>query len=1044
MFTLYIFFVLPYKISDGLGYYDDGEERLGDEDNHPNNKKRSSSGTANLTAGALKKARKAKLALQQAAASNANGHAAEDEVVSSNRSMWDFVQRGASAAAAAAATTGSSTARATSSSRGFSQSRNVDDLLGELDAVTSGSNPRSRQQRGPAPRRSMGSSARSHRHHNRRPPPVSARSHTTAPSVRAKREEMMKNQYADDHDDDDDADYGATGGFDDGVDDDDYNDHEPTKDGDDTAMQVETPVSKKKTDETDDMEVEKTNNDEEVGSEEIPEGEEKASNDDDDDQSAGEVTPQAAPKRRLGAKKLLNRRSAAAQKAAEEQQAVPTPTVGSTDDAKKSTTFTTTIVDTSSPSFSPEEIAAESTTTASPGSANLESFVVTEKGEEDAVDRYIDFFWMDATEQRNGDVYLFGKVAAPNEENKFVSCCAVVKGNLRNLFVLPRKMDDGNYAGWEQIHQEMKGVLQPKCIPKIAGASWAGKVVQREYAFDDPEVPREKTSYLKVVYDAKYPSPDEDTCTHGGEFVHKILNGRATVLETFILKRKLMGPCWLRIQDPQPSQRSVSWCSLELQVPSPKQVQRLDLHLPAGTPPRPSPPVVSVSLKLKTIVNPKNQKMEIVSVSAVCHKQVHLDGSTDQSPRFMTQMSLIRPIHLDDGSLQGMAKLPRDIDKEIESKMPQLKKMPNERALLSCLATQIGNWDPDVLVGHHAWGHDIQVILNRCVEHKIRMWSKFGRQRRTELPNKSYFSSGKDWAIAEAIAGRLLCDTYLAAQEHLNETTYSLTNLAQTQLKTVRREIEPMDTPQYFQNSQTIVALGRHTLNDAQLVQRLMFKLQILPLSKQLTNIAGNLWSQTLKSNRAGRTEYLLLHEFHRLKYLVPEKHKGKRDDAGKAKYAGGLVLDPKKGLYDTFILLLDFNSLYPSLIQEYNLCFTTVNDWARFHQQQIAAQQNNNNNNGGNNDNEDEVDTLPPIPDDSEETGVLPKVIRNLVQRRRQVKGLMKKESNVTKYDEVSVLIGGVAFLFSASNTINTHWLACSYLSFCLCSWTSSKRLSS
>ena len=41
--------------------------------------------------------------------------------------------------------------------------------------------------------------------------------------------------------------------------------------------------------------------------------------------------------------------------------------------------------------------------------------------------------------------------------------------------------------------------------------------------------------------------------------------------------------------------------------------------------------------------------------------------------------------------------------------------------------------------------------------------------------------------------------------------------------------------------------------------------------------------------------------------------------------YEGATVIDPVKGYYDKPIATLDFTSLYPSIMQAHNLCYTTL-----------------------------------------------------------------------------------------------------------------------
>ena len=181
----------------------------------------------------------------------------------------------------------------------------------------------------------------------------------------------------------------------------------------------------------------------------------------------------------------------------------------------------------------------------------------------------------------------------------------------------------------------------------------------------------------------------------------------------------------------------------------------------------------------------------------------------------------------------------------------------------------------------------------------------------------------------------------------------------------------------------------RHCETDTFFIAAIALKVQMLPLTKVLTNLAGNSWARTLTGTRAERNEYILLHEFHRNKYICPDKvfNKAKSklaepepgqegeeaaDGKKKDKYQGGLVFEPEKGLYDRCVLVMDFNSLYPSIIQEYNICFTTV---SRAH---LAEPD----------------ERVPEPPSEEQEKGVLPRLIATLVNRRREVKKLMKDKT--------------------------------------------------
>ena len=186
------------------------------------------------------------------------------------------------------------------------------------------------------------------------------------------------------------------------------------------------------------------------------------------------------------------------------------------------------------------------------------------------------FYWLDYLEHE-GKLYFVGKLK-DKVSNVWVSCCVTVEGIQRNLFVLPREKrveqgEDGIPHDTDVIPTPQDVYADFELIRKEVGVkSWKGKFVKRKYAFGETDVPRGESQWLKVVYGFNgmfnplccislsisiFVEPHIPINAESSN-IARIFGTNTNAFELLVLKRKIMGPCWLQIKNPQIDNKGVS------------------------------------------------------------------------------------------------------------------------------------------------------------------------------------------------------------------------------------------------------------------------------------------------------------------------------------------------------------------------------------------------------------------------------------------------------------------------------------------------------
>jgi DNA polymerase-2 len=221
----------------------------------------------------------------------------------------------------------------------------------------------------------------------------------------------------------------------------------------------------------------------------------------------------------------------------------------------------------------------------------------------------------------------------------------------------------------------------------------------------------------------------------------------------------------------------------------------------------------------------------------------------------------------------------------------------------------IAELDPDILIGWNLVQFDLLVLEKMCQRLKIPL--QLGRAGQAiHWRHEDANEGGRSFVV---IPGRVALDgiELLKAANYRYES-YSLQNISQELLgesKLISGNNRGDDITQLFNHDK--LALAKYNLHDCELVWKIFMQQELLAFAMERSQLTGLLLDRIGGSVAA--FEYLYLPRLHRRGYVAPNLGELESDVIS----PGGYVMSSRPGIYDN-VLVLDFKSLYPSIIRSF------------------------------------------------------------------------------------------------------------------------------
>ncbi|ESO87294.1 hypothetical protein LOTGIDRAFT_107156 [Lottia gigantea] len=252
----------------------------------------------------------------------------------------------------------------------------------------------------------------------------------------------------------------------------------------------------------------------------------------------------------------------------------------------------------------------------------------------------------------------------------------------------------------------------------------------------------------------------------------------------------------------------------------------------------------------------------------------------------------------------------------------------DEQELLDEFIQLVHRWDPDVMVGFEIQMLSLGYILQRAAHLSLNICPSLSRLPGTKDGNR--FSAekdpwGADYNTEIHIAGRIVLNLWRVLKHEITLNIYDFENVAYHVLHR-RIPLYSFKSLSSWFNHRTHLYRWRvidHYITRVKGLLQIIDQLDIIGKTSEFARVFGIEFYDVLSRGSQYRVESMMLRLAKPMNYIPvsPSVHQRARMRAPECIQ---LTLEPDSKFYTNPVVVLDFQSLYPSIMIAYNYCFST------------------------------------------------------------------------------------------------------------------------